>query len=316
MDSSIPNGTRRVVGDRQRVHYFGYWIKAYDPPADTLSAKKSLLDALTRRLFNHVEHGLNVPGWRLPEARRAYDGEKDPARRRVKGAMLAGALFNRASDIFTKLVEMQALGIPVAPDDSLMRQCDDHLQEALVLAKHVLHRSGEEGLDELWGEPFKVYAYPIEEFYKSRYIKIAQTMEAIDRVKSELVLTFGAMAAFTGVDRLVTDLAEAAKEKCETLRTDPDIFDLWTSFVVATERVLAFRPLPLEDPSPADEQRVAYGQALLCAGKDVIAYMARSRVPMPKTVAEFVERCERYRDSAPIPFAPHWAGGVFSALHP
>jgi hypothetical protein len=316
MDSSIPNGTKHVIGDRLRVHYFGYWIKAYDPPADSLSAKKWLLDALTRRLFNHVEHGLNVPGWRLPEARRAYDAERDPARRRVKGAMLAGALFNRASDIFTKLVEMQALGIPVAPDDTLMRQCDDHLQEALSLGKLVLHRSGEEGLDELWGEPFKAYAYPIEEFYKSRYIKIAQTMEAIDRVKSELSLTFGAMTAFAGVEPLVVDLAETAKEKCETLRTDPGIFDIWTSFVVATEKLLAFRPAALDDPSPADEQRVAYGLALLCAGKDVIAYMTRSRVPMPKTVAEFVERCERYRDSAPISLAAHWAGSVFHALHP
>ncbi|MGC4093589.1 MAG: hypothetical protein QM756_37965 [Polyangiaceae bacterium] len=37
----------------------------------------------------------------------------------------------------------------------------------------VLHRSGEEGIDELWGEPFKAFAFPIEEFYKSRYIKIA-----------------------------------------------------------------------------------------------------------------------------------------------
>lgn len=316
MDSSIPNGTQRIILGRQRVYYFGYWIKAYEPPADSLTAKKWLLDALTRRLFNHVEHGLNVPGWRLPEARRAYDTEEEPARRRVKGAMLAGALFNRASDIFTKLVEMQALGIPVAGGDTLMRQCDEHLQEALALGKLVLHRSGEEGLDELWGEPFKAYAYPIEEFYKSRYIKIAQTMEAIDRVKSELVLTFGPMAAFTGVDRLIVDLAEAAKEKCETLRTDPDIFETWTSFVVATEKLLAFRPSPLEDPSPADEQRVTYGQALLWAGKDVIAYMARSRVPMPKTVAEFVDRCERYRDSAPIPFAAHWAQSVFSVLHP
>ena len=147
-------------------------------------------------------------------------------------------------------------------------------------------------------------------------MKIAQTMEAIDRVKSELVLTFSAMTAFAGVEPLVVDLAETAKEKCETLRTDPGIFDIWTSFVVATEKLLMFRPAALDDPSPADEQRVAYGLALLCAGKDVIAYMTRSRVPMPKTVAEFVERCERYRDSAPIPFAAHWAGGVFSVLHP
>ena len=80
--------------------------------------------------------------------------------------MLAGALFNRASDIFTKLVEMQALGVEIDPGNTLMRECDNHLQEALSLGQLVLHRSGEEGLDELWGEPFKAFAYPIEEFYR------------------------------------------------------------------------------------------------------------------------------------------------------
>ena len=61
-----------------RGYYYGYWIKIYEVPADTLEAKKRLIDALTRRLFNHVEHGLNVPGRRLDEARRAYDTRDRP----------------------------------------------------------------------------------------------------------------------------------------------------------------------------------------------------------------------------------------------
>src|SRR5499427_10543680 len=111
-DTTAP-GTKRQMGNQWRVFYDGYWIKAYDAPADTLLAKKRLIEALTRRLFNHVEHGLNVPGVRLPEARRAFESETDPQRRRVKGAMLAGALFNRATDIFTKLVDLQALGAEI-----------------------------------------------------------------------------------------------------------------------------------------------------------------------------------------------------------
>jgi hypothetical protein len=211
MESSVPIGTRRVIDGRLRVFYYGYWVKAYDAPADTLLAKKWLLEALTRRLFNHVEHGINVPGKRLDEARRAFASEPDPQRRRVKGAMLAGALFNRASDIFTKLVEMQALGVAVDTNNTLMRECDGLLQEALSLGQLVLHRSGEEGLDELWGEPFKAFIQPIEEFYKSRYIKIAQTMETIDCVRDELVKTFQAAAAFSGIDTLIGDFAEIAK---------------------------------------------------------------------------------------------------------
>jgi hypothetical protein len=316
MESSVPIGTKRVIDGRLRVFYYGYWIKTYDPPADTLLAKKWLLEALTRRLFNHVEHGINVPGKRLAEARQAFETERDAQRRRVKGAMLAGALFNRASDIFTKLVEMQALGVELDPNSSLMRECDSHLQEALSLCRLVLHRSGEEGLDELWGEPFKAFLHPIDEFYKSRYIKIAQTMEAIDRVRDELVQTFGAVPAFAGVDSLIAEFAEFAKVKCETLRTDAEIFDVWTSFVVSAERLAAFRPSPSHGPPPADEQRIAYGLQLIRDGKDIISYMTRGRVPMPKTAGEFVARCERYRDAAPLPPPVRAARSTLSAPHP
>jgi hypothetical protein len=313
MESSIPIGTKRVIDGRLRVFYDGYWVKAYDAPADTLLAKKWLIEALTRRLFNHVEHGLNVPGKRLDEARRAFDAENDPDRKRVKGAMLAGALFNRATDIFTKLVEMQALGVRIEPSDALMQECGDHLQEALSLGKLVLHRSGEEGLDELWGEPFKAFLYPIEEFYRSRYIKIAQTMEGIDGVRDALVRALRACPLFAGVERLIDDFAAVAKLKCETLRTDPEIFDVWASFVVSAERLVAARPRLPNAPSPADEQRALQGHQLLSDGKDVISYMARARVPMPKTSRELAARCDRYR-GAPGPVAlaqqPHALQGA------
>ena len=188
MDTQIESGTLRDVDGRQRIFYDGYWVKAYQAPADSLTTKKQLIHALTRRLFNHVEHGINIPGFRLAEAQRAYDEETDPRKKRVKASMLAGALFNRAGDVFTKVVELQALGVDIAPDDRLLSQCGDYLQRALELGRQVLHRSGDEGIDELWGEPFKVYAFPIEDFYRSRYIKIAQTMRAIDGVTAELIL--------------------------------------------------------------------------------------------------------------------------------
>jgi len=83
------NGTKRVISGQRKVFYDGYWIKAYDAPADTLGAKKRLIEALTRRLFNHVEHGVNIPGMRLEEARRAFDGEENGQKKRVKAGMLA-----------------------------------------------------------------------------------------------------------------------------------------------------------------------------------------------------------------------------------
>ncbi|HNQ76767.1 MAG TPA: hypothetical protein PKM39_09050, partial [Pseudothauera hydrothermalis] len=170
MNTPIANGTVREIDGVKRIHYDGYWIKMYDPPVDSLQAKKALIGALTRRLFNHVEHGINIPGRRVGEARAAFQAETDPARRRVKGAMLAGALFNRATDIFTKLVELQEQGVEIDQDNALMRECGACLQEALSLGRLVLHRSGEEGIDELWGEPFRAFSIPVEAFYESRYI--------------------------------------------------------------------------------------------------------------------------------------------------
>ena len=84
--------------------YDGYWIKTYPVPADTLEAKKKLIEALTRRLFNHTEHGLNIPGTRLSEARESYQSETDPARKKqqrvqfLKNLGIMGGLLLAAVD--------------------------------------------------------------------------------------------------------------------------------------------------------------------------------------------------------------------------
>jgi hypothetical protein len=298
MDNEIPSGTKRLINGQWRVYYDGYWIKAYDPPADTLGAKKRLIEALTRRLFNHVEHGLNVPGTRLAEARRAFLTESDPRKKRVKGAMLAGALFNRATDVFTKVVEIQALGIEIETDNALMRECEEHLKEALLLGKMVLHRSGDEGIDELWGEPFKAFALPIEDFYRSRYLKIAQTMADIDRIGTELLRTFAGMTMFAGIEVHLKELVEWAKLKCETLHTDDVIFDVWASFVASAERLGEFAPTLPPEPTAADQLAATQGRQLVRAGIDLISYVTRARVPMPKSTAEFLLRCSAFRTSS------------------
>jgi hypothetical protein len=298
--SGIPWGEQRVVDGRLRVHYDGYWIKAYPIPDDTLSAKKQLIEALTRRLFNHVEHGINTPGHRLEEARVEFEREIEPARKRVKGAMLAGAVFNRATDIFTKLVEIQTLGVEIQPDNALMRECGELLQEAISLGKLVLHRSGEEGIDELWGEPWKAFLYPVDEFYRSRYVKIASAMRCIDRLGDQLLATFTDLPRYEGVVALIADFTQAAKHKSETLRTDPDIFDVWASFIVAGEKLCAFQPAPSEVGDVRALRIDAEAHKLLHDGKDLVMHVTRARVPMPKSTAQFIERCEQfYRAAAP-----------------
>ncbi|MDR2926492.1 MAG: hypothetical protein LBU76_11205 [Azoarcus sp.] len=291
----IPNGTLRIVDGIKRVYYDGYWIKAYDPPADSLQAKKALIQATTRRLFNHVEHGINIPGKRIGETREAFEQEQVPARKRVKGAMLAGALFNRATDIFTKLVELQEQGIEINEDNALMRECGDCLQEALSLGRMVLHRSGEEGIDELWGEPFRAFSIPVEAFYESRYIKIAQTLRDIDRISDMMVHTFAHDPLFSNSPPIIRRFTDEAKNKCETLRTDKDIFDVWSGFVVASEQLAAYAPgMPAQPDAPL-MRHAADGIRLIKQGRALITYLSRARVTMPRSTRDYLERCEEYQ---------------------
>jgi hypothetical protein len=291
----VPLGEKREIDGRLRAHYYGYWIKAYPIPTDTLSAKKHLIESLARRLFNHTEYGLNIPGTRLDEARAAYDGETDPAKRRVKGAMLAGALFNRATAILTKLVEIQALGVEIKSDNQLMRECGRCLQEALTLGKLVMHRSGEEGIDELWGEPFKAFAFPIADFFESRYIKIAQTMRDIDRISEVIVSQIGSMQAFAAAVPIILNLGERAKTKMETLAADPEVFDTWAEFKVAFEQVQTLHPeLPAKTRLELIHE-AERGRLLIVRGAGLISDISRVRVPMPKSLSIFIDDCHSYR---------------------
>lgn len=297
MSETPTNGTRREIDGQVRVYYDGYWIKHYDPPADALETRKGLIQALTRRLFNHVEHGINIPGIRLDTARAAYQAETDIERKRVNGAMLAGALFNRATDIFTCLVDLQSAGVTITPDNSLMRECGQCLIEALDLGKMVRHRGGDEGIDELWGEPFKAFSISIEAFYESRYVKIAMTMRDLERIGAGLRDAFSVSTQITDVGPRVDELVEAAKRKCEILRTDPQVFEVWPRFVVARERLCNIQPQLPKIPDAASIQEALEGTRLLREGTDLVTHIVRARVPMPKSTRELLDRCNRYRQS-------------------
>jgi hypothetical protein len=290
----IPNGTIREIGGKTSVFYDGYWIKYYVPMDDTLEAKKHLIEALTRRLFNHVEHGINMPGERLDEARKAYEEEEDEDLKRVKGAMLAGALFNRGTDIFRELVKLEDEEVKSGQGREMLHECGQYLLEALELGKLVKHRSGEEGIDELWGEPFRAFTIPIESFYESRYIKIAQTMRDIDRISESMIEAFQGSHFFKGVEESIRQFATVAKLKCETLRTDPVIFDIWPRFAVAREKLIQIGPSEKSNDSCLACWEADEGHQLIKDGADLITHIARARVPMPKSTMTFIDRCHSY----------------------
>jgi len=288
------NGTIRENNGKICIFMDGYWVRYYAPPPNTMAEKRSLIFSLRRRVFHHTEGGINSPGWRLEIARKHYEQELDPARKRVKAAMLAGSLFNRATDIFTSVVDLEEKGIHIDDTNQLMKQCEQCFMEALELGKQVKHVSGEEGVDELWGEPFKAFSMPIDKFFASRYVKTAQALKAIDCVVDRMIDVFNQVEGFGDVIPVLNELREAAKTEVETMRHDEAIYEVWPRYVAAKEAVAGFRPKGLcED----DDRLRAWedGLRLLNMGKDVISHISGVRVPMPVTTDNYMANCERYQ---------------------
>ena len=292
------NGDRREIDSIEYVFYDGYWIRYYAPLEETLANRKRLIDSLTRRAFHHTEAGINTPGRSLDLAREAYEKETDPQRKRVNAAMLAGALFNRATDLFTSIVDLAELGVKVSENNELMRECSDCFQEALALGRQVKHHSGCEGLDEVWGEPFKAFTMPVADFYESRFIKIAQGMRDIDRIAACMIEVFCRIDMFAALRQPILDYAVAAREIAETMKKDPAIFHVWPNFVALGEVLDAFTPALPADADQMMRMRVAYGLDLVHEGRQLIGYIASARVPMPKSTAAYIEKCEHYQKAS------------------
>ena len=294
----IANGTIESFDDFPYIYYDGYWIRYYKPPEESLSAKKKLIDALTKRTFHHTEAGINTPGDRLEMAREAYEEQTDRARNRVNAAMLAGALFNRATDIFTTIVDLEQRGIRITRDNALMQQCSECFTEALELSHNVRHHSGEEGIDELWGEPVKVFTMPIADYYTSRYRKIAMAMKEIDQIGETLKCTLQVHDSFSEAMLLIDDFIEVAKRECEILRADPKYYQVWPEFVADGEAIESFLAVIPRGASAELERHIKRGTLLLRNGKDLLTWIANVRVPMPVSTKNFLYKCECYRETA------------------
>jgi hypothetical protein len=289
-----PNGSIRRDGGEERIFFDGYWIRYYAPPDNTPAAKRALLISLARRVFHHTEQGINTPGEKLPMARHAFEAETDPVRKRVNGAMLAGALFNRAIDILKVVSQLANDGVIVKSGNPIMVECEQCLREAAEFGKMVKHYSGEEGIDELWGQPLQAFTMPMADYYWSRYAKVAKSMLNVDTIAGRMREVFAPLPEFAGVERLITALADAAKAETETFRTDPLIFTVWPRFIEAAEAVDAFAPPEPSGLEAASKLRLRCAVWLLKRGRDILTYVAGARVPMPKTTREYLEKCDAF----------------------
>jgi hypothetical protein len=293
----IRNGARKDINGKSHVYYDQYWIRYYPPPTETLANKKILIDQLTRRTFHHTESGINTPGSKVEAARKTWHDEVDPDRKRVNAAMLAGALFNRATDIFTSIVDLEEKGIDISPDNELMRACSASFEEALELGKYVKHASGHDGVDELWGEPFKVFTLSIEDYYASRYIKIAQTMRAIDGIAEAIVNTFAGQEAFDRIEHIVWDYARAARQETEIMKSDLDFFRHWPEFVSLGEKISRFEPNISDRKNSLSPTQITEGRLLLREGRNLLRDIAAIRVPIPISSQRYLEALSAFATS-------------------
>lgn len=294
MNDAIENGTIKEIDGKECIYFDGYWLRHYRMHSNTLADKKRMIDQLTRRVFHNVEPGINTPGYRVEAVRTIYEREECPDKKRVKGAMLAGSLLNRGRDILKAIVELEEAGVKIETSNELLDECGRCFMEALELGKNIKLVNGTAGVNELWGEPFRVFSLPIEEFFESRYIKIAQTMAEMDRVTEHVIYVVEQSSLFSSVKDHLIELNAAAKLACETLRSDPVIFEVWPRYVVAKE---AFDEFTIDISGEKNiSRRLNYreGYELIKEGGLLLTVLSSLRVPIPENVQTYLSKCKQY----------------------
>lgn len=291
----VKNGTIKKIQEEDRVFYDGYWIRHYDVP-NNLVYKKQLIDQLTRRVFHHTESGINTPGDRLEEVRAAYEAEKDQTRKRVLAAMLAGALMNRGSDILTHMVELEQMGVVVKSNNELIKECGRCFMGALEYGKYIRPATSKEGLDELWGEPFKAFTMSVNQFLETRYMKLAHAMREIDTIAEKLISIFRNAHMFTRLVPVIEELADSAKLATETMRSDSTMIDIWPRFVGSADKIAAATPDLPEDYTRRETTLGRRGIKLIQDGCNLIVSHANIRIPMPRTTKEFLQQCDQFSE--------------------
>ena len=295
LSAEVENGKTKLFKGEKRIYYDGYWIRHYET-TNTLALKKRLIDQLARRVFHHTESGINTPGRKLEEVRAHYEKEQNSAKKRVLAAMLAGALLNRGVDILTKIVELEEIGVTTEKDNELIKTCGRCFLGALEYGKYIRPVRAKEGLEELWGEPFKAFTMPTDQFYETRYIKLAQTMRDIDTVSKTLAELFKTAPSFTEVVPKIIELADCCKEVTETMRSDPAMIEIWPHYVSIADELRSFRPKSREGASNAQRAMGRRAKELILAGVDLMDDMANMRIPLPKTTRNFLHKCQVFSD--------------------
>jgi len=134
----------------------------------------------------------------------------------------------------------------------------------------------------------------MEDFFESRYIKIALTMRDLDRIAAELVnmaLDFG----YDDLEEPVLEFADVCKQISEIAKSDSDIFQVWPRYVVAREQLSTYCERCSSDRDFGKRMLIDDSYRLIREGKDLMSYLAGTRVPMPVSLRDFLNKSEALR---------------------
>jgi len=257
---------------------------------DVSMEKVGLIERMRRRLFANSEDGLafvTKPD-QIDNIRSDYESAEAPEEKRVLGSLLAGGLFNQGAELYKGLASIQA-HTPGVDISSTRKQCGELFSEALKLGqKHVHHRNQrpEQGMAEMWGEPLKAFSQPLEDFYQSRYQKIATAMDNIDDIVQAVRGLTGKTKGCQELGKIADNYGKAAKALMETSKEDPAHLGLLADFKISHSKMREYEPtLPPSFPKDAKldmvEHHADHVQPVIREAARAIRYITEARVEMP-----------------------------------
>jgi hypothetical protein len=120
-------------------------------------------------------------------------------------------------------------------------------------------------------------------------------MSEIDTITDKLSSIFRKTEMFGHLVPILKDLGESAKMATETLRSDTRIIEIWPRFVGASDRIFAAKVNIPKDGSRKQYALGKRGLELIADGATLIISHSNSRMPMPKSTSEFLERCNTFK---------------------
>ena len=103
----------------------------------------------------------------------------------------------------------------------------------------------------------------------------------------------------------IREMGDSAKLAAETMRTDARIIEIWPRFVGASDRISATNAIL---PEGSIKKQYALGERgiqLIRDGASLIIIHANTRIPMPISTREFLQRCDRFVEK----YGPHLSAG-------